>query len=171
MPSSNPRSESYEFEKAASEQSFQYNIRTLLQCLRGGRLQCLRMISIGLVWPKLNTNSRCLALLTCVNPHVRLRCPESSRSELHWRSRGSEKVWRCDAVLNTNRYQKGMHQDDISTDLALCHLQIVWRGFADSPTISKNRAILRPEKAGAVTDVQSQDQSIQRCCGGVGGVQ
>src|SRR5437016_2257677 len=69
------------------------------------------MISIGLVWPKLDTNSRCLALLTCVNPHVRLRYPELSRSELHWRSRGSEKVWRSDAELNTNRFQNGKSQN------------------------------------------------------------
>jgi len=34
--------------------------------------------------------SRCLAWLSCVYPHVRLRCPESSRSELHWRSIGAE---------------------------------------------------------------------------------
>ena len=53
-------------------------------------------------WPSVPIGrmiSRCLALLSHVYPYVHQRCPESIRSELHWRSIGSERVWRSGDVV------------------------------------------------------------------------
>src|SRR5438128_11942004 len=106
------------------------------------------MISIGLAWHTTSIISRCLALLSCVYPHVRLRCPESSRSELHWRSIGAE--GRCDdgAMQVTDLSslpEMGSHclcRSTLNSDFLpiwfVLPLSIIWRVFVDSLTILRN---------------------------------
>ena len=137
------------------------------------------MMGLGLVQQKRHMLSRGLAQRCYVYPHVRQRCPEPSRSELHRRSIGSvvaaepQQVRRsCGEVteLNTNRNGTRLRHR-FSTDLGFVPPCRSFGGGSPIPQqLSKNREILKSERAGAAdvatNVVQSQSQSIQRDCGG-----
>jgi hypothetical protein len=89
--------------------------------------------------------ARSLVQRSYVYPHVRQQCSNlTSVRSFNSRSIGSELLCaagsgRCGDVaeLDANVADKC---NRLSTVLALCHLPIIWRGFADSPKILKKRS-------------------------------
>src|SRR5437879_3029294 len=82
---------------------------------------------------------------------------------------GTALVWRrCGkwCRLDTDQFQNGRSQNRFPPIWPCVTCRSFGGGLPTPQQFPKNRAILRPEKAGTVTGVQSQDQSIQQCCGG-----
>ena len=64
------------------------------------------MMGLGLVQHKRHMIGRGLVQRSYVYLHVLQRCSDLTRPELHWRSMGSEEMWRrSDVVYRSGRYR------------------------------------------------------------------